>query len=646
MGEKLDSLDTDVLSSLTKFTLPQLLVKFEERWPKERIAIREKRLGIWHKYDWSSYLYYTRLSALGMIGLGMQRGDKVGFIVDNQPEWLFSETGVQSLGGVTCFLFNSLMARDTVEILLYIRPAWLFVQNQAQVDKLLPYREELSFVNKIIYIDPLGMRSYSQDPWLMSFKDLLDQGQEMDKGQPDIFDQHLWQGQSGDTAIILPSPGSRGRQKQVQFTHANLTEMAQKWLESEDIGIGDNWFSMSPVCWIMEHLFSLSIGICGGITVNFPETNETTLQDFQEIGPNIIIAPPRFWEELFSKIRIKMIESGWLKRAFYQLALRLGEAVLDRNNQGHRNCPLFNIYKWIITKTVSRPLLDRIGCLQVRLAYTGGDSVSPDLISYFNKLGLNLRQAYGLIETSGFFQIQPRETTEFNTVGQPLPGTKVVTDDDKEILVSSSTNFAGYYQDQEMTDSILQDGWLRTGDVGYFDDQGQLIVLGRKEDLIRTKNGRTISPDFIETKLKFSPYIQNVVVWGQDMDYLGGLINIDFKNVGHWAEKRKIVYTSYIELSRQAEVESLIQEEVAKVNAQLAEELQVRKVILHYKLLDMDEDELTPTGKLRRNIVLQKYADLFQAMYSNVEQMPVYGEVRYRDGTIVPLESTVKVLSL
>src|SRR6056297_1697330 len=646
MGEKLDRLDTDVLFSLTKFTLPQLLVKFEERWPKERIAIREKSLGIWHKYDWSSYLYYTRLSALGMIGLGMQRGDKVGFIVDNQPEWLFSETGVQSLGGVTCFLFNTLMARDTVEILLYIRPAWLFVQNQAQVDKLLPYREELSFVNKIIYIDPLGMRSYSQDPWLMSFKDLLDQGQETDKGQPDIFDQHLWQGQSGDTAIILPSPGSRGRQKQVQFTHANLTEMAQKWLESEDIGIGDHWFSMSPVCWIMEHLFSLSVGICGGITVNFPETSETTLQDFQEIGPNIIIAPPSFWEELFSKIRIKMIEAGWLKRAFYHLAQRLGEAVLDRNNQGHRNFPLFHIYKWIITKTVSRPLLDRIGCLEARLAYTGGDSVSPDLISYFNKLGLNLRQAYGLIETSGFFQIQPRETTGFNTVGQTLPGTKVVTDDEQEILVSSRTNFAGYYQDQEMTDSILEDGWLRTGDVGYFDDQGQLIVLGRKEDLIRTKNGRTISPDFIETKLKFSPYIQNVVVLGQDMDYLGGLINIDFKNVGHWAEKRKIVYTSYIELSRQAEVESLIQEEVAKVNAQLAEELQVRKVILHYKLLDMDEDELTPTGKLRRNIVLQKYADLFQAMYSNVEQMPVYGEVKYRDGTIVPLESTVKVLSL
>ena len=298
--------------------------------------------------------------------------------------------------------------------------------------------------------------------------------------------------------------------------------------------------------------------------------------------------------------------------------------------------------KWV----VSRPLMDRIGCLGLRAAYTGGHPISPDVIRFFRANGLNLKQAYGMTEGAGIFQVQPDGEVKPETVGTSLPRTKIKIAKDQEVMVSSKSNFVGYYQEPEATAEALADGWFHTGDAGYFDDDGHLLIIGRKEDIMRTKEGEAFSPDFIETRLKFSPYIKESIIWGEGQQYLTGFINIDFGNVGNWAEKRKIPYTTYTDLTKQPAVEKLIQGEVSEVNTKLPKPMQVVKIILLYKLLDADDEELTRTGKVRRKFVFEQYHELIDAMYSDKTDLPVKGQVRYRNGQVGTIETTVKILTV
>ncbi|MBK5101947.1 MAG: AMP-binding protein, partial [Desulfobacteraceae bacterium] len=305
-----------------------------------------------------------------------------------------------------------------------------------------------------------------------------------------------------------------------------------------------------------------------------------------------------------------------------------------------------NIMKWLTTRIVSRQLMDRVGCLGFRGAYTGGHPISPDVIRFFRANGLNLKQCYGLTESGGIFQVQPDDEVKPETVGTPLPRTKVKITEDQEVLVASKSNFVGYYQNPEATAESLKDGWFHTGDAGYFDDDGHLLIIGRKEDIMRTREGEAFSPDFIETRLKFSPYIKEAVIWGEGRPYLTAFINIDFGNVGNWAEDRKIPYTTYTDLSQQPAVEKMIRGEVQEVNTQLPKPMQLEKIILLYKLLDADDEELTRTGKVRRKFVFESYKDLIDAMYSDKTSLPVKGEVRYRDGTVGTIETTVNILTV
>ena len=645
--EKIERLDEQTLSTLTQYTLPQMLEKQARVLGSERIAIREKNFGIWQAYTWKDYLEYTKKVALGLASLGLKRGRNVGIITNNRPEWLFTELGAQSLGAITLNLFTSAVAKELAFGLGRVQAEYVIAEDQEQVDKLLEVKEDLSFVKKVIYVDPTGMRMYTDDPWLMSFKELLDLGADLDSEKPDFFTEELTKGKPEETALMIMTSGTTGLPKLAMVSHENFTEMARKWLETAPIGIGDNWISITPPAWIVDQMWGMGITLSGGMVMNFPETLETAVEDFREIGPTVIITASRFWEDLASKIRVKISDSGFVKRFLYNTCMKIGGAVVDRESDQRPVSSGLRFLHWISSRIMYTPLMDRVGCLQFRGAYTGGHPISPDVIRFFRANGLNLKQCYGLTEAGGIFQVQPDDEVKLETVGVPLPRTEVKIGEDQEVLVKSKANFMGYYQDPEETGkAITPDGWLRTGDAGYIDDTGHLLIIGRKEEIMRTRDGEAFSPDFIETRLKFSPYIQEAVIFGEGQPYITCFINIDYGNVGNWAEEHKIPYTTYTDLSQQPEVENLIRGEIREVNTQLPKPMQLVNFIILYKLLDADDEELTRTGKVRRKFVFQQYKDLIDAMYSEKKELAVKGQVKYRDGHVGIIETTVRILSV
>ena len=646
INNNIERIDQKTLSSLGQFTLPQILLRQSERLGDERIALREKAYGIWQTYNWRDYFRYVKLVGLGLISFGLKKGENVGLILENDPEWLFAQLGIQSVQGVALPLFTSAIAKELAQGLNRIEAAYVFAQDQEQVDKLLACKEDLPHIRHVIYTDPTGMRTYGDNPWLISFRQLLDLGEELNKEQPELYNERLWEGKPDDVALMLMTSGTTGVPKLVMLSHINFIDMASKWIETAPIGIGDNWVSITPTAWIVDQMWGAGVTLCGGLVMNFPETFETAVDDFRDIGPNVIISSSRFWEDLASTIRVKINDSGFIKRRLYNLFQNIGKEIVVLESEKKQIPARLKALRWTGMRLVSRPLLDRVGCLNFRAAYTGGHPISPDVIRFFRANGLNLKQCYGLTETCGIFQVQPDEEVKPETVGKPLPGTEIKITEDQEVLVRSKSNFVGYYQDPEATAEASKDGWFYTGDAAYYDDDGHLLIIGRKQDIMRTREGEAFSPDFIETRLKFSPYIKEAVIWGEGKNYLTAFVNIDFGNVGNWAEERKIPYTTYTDLSQQQAVEGLIRGEVAEVNNQLPDPMKLVKIILLYKLLDADDEELTRTGKVRRMFVFEQYKDLIDAMYSDKTELPIKGEVRYRDGTVGTIETTVRILTV
>jgi long-chain acyl-CoA synthetase len=643
---KIERFDEAAVSSLTQYTLPQILFKQAEKLGAEKIAIREKMYGIWLAYTWQDYFRYTKNVALGFLALGLKRGENIGIITDNHPEWLFSELGAQAIGAITVNLFTSSVAKELATMMNRFQATFVVVQDQEQVDKLLEVKEQLPHVRKVIYIDPTGMRTYINNPWLMSFQELLKIGENLDKEQPHRFEEELWQGKPNEVALMIMTSGTTGIPKLAMISHQSFTEIAKKWVETAPIGVGDNWISITPTAWIVDQMWGVGVSPLTGMAMNFPETLETQAEDFREIGPVVIITSSRFWEDLASKIRVKIADAGWIKHKLFALGEKIGGAVVDRESKKEPVPKSLQLLHRLAARIVYRPLLDRVGCAQIRSAVTGGHPISPDVIRFFRAKGLNLKHAYGLTEGGGVFQVQPDHEVKPETVGKPLPRTEIKIAEDQEVLVKTPSNFVGYYQDPEATQKALRDGWLHTGDAGYIDDDGHLLIIGRKEEIMRTKGGEAISSDFIETRLKFSPYIKEAVVWGEGRDYITGFINIDLGNVGNWAEDRMIPYTTYNDLSQQPPVEELILGEVRLVNTQLPKPMRLRKIILLYKLLDADDEELTRTGKVRRKFVYEQYIKLIEAMYSDQKELEVTGKVRYRDGQVGTIETKVKILTV
>ncbi len=633
-------------ATITENTLPQIVALQAERLGSRAIAIREKALGIWQTYSWPDYFRYMRQVGAGLLALGLRRGECVGIIANNHPEWLFCELGAQSVGAVSLNLFTSSVTEELCLALNRVQAACVVVQDQEQVDKLLDVRHKLPHVRRVVYIDPTCMRTYADNPWLLSFQELVCMGEDFDREYPDRFAAELRRGGRDDCALMILTSGTTGMPKLAMLSHRNLTAIAAGWVEAMKITPGENWISMSPPAWIVDQMWGVGVALVGGMTMNFPETQETVLEDFREIGPSLLISASRFWEDLASRIRVKMSDAGLVKRKCFDGAEKIGKMIAAHASRNNGIPLALNMLQRLAAWTIYRPLLDRIGCANLRSAFTGGHPISPDVIGFFRTIGLNLKQCYGLTEAGGIFQIQPDDQVKLETVGKPIPGVQVRLSEDQEVLVRSEAVFSGYYQDFKATEAAFQEGWLRTGDAGYIDKDGHLLIIGRKEEIIRNKGGDAFSPDFIETRLKFSPYIKEAVVFGEGRPYITLMVNIDFGNVGVWAEERMIPYTTYMDLSQQPDVVELILGEIRKVNEQLPDVMKIRKFFLLYKLLDADDEELTRTGKVRRRFVYGLYLKLIESMYRDQVEVDVKAKVQYRDGQIGKVETRVKIILL
>ncbi|MDI6616701.1 MAG: AMP-binding protein, partial [Syntrophaceae bacterium] len=607
--------------------------------------IREKAYGIWQSYTWRDYLTFAKKVGLGLYSLGMKRGDQIGIVMDNHPEWLFSQVGGQAFGAVMINLFTSAISSEIAGTLSRINAVYVIAQDQEQTDKLLEMRDSLGDVRKVIYVDRTGMSDYRNDDWLISFADLLERGAALDVKDPDLFHREVEKGRPDDIALMIMTSGTTGISKLAMMAHNNFTEMAASWIETLPQGVEVDWLSMSPPAWIVDQMW-VGVSLVGGMSMNFPETHETVMEDFRELGPSIIITSSRFWEDLASTIRVKIGDAGAVRRKLFHMAERIGGRATDLESEGKEVGSFLKFARWLSAVTVFRPLLDRIGCSRFHSAFTGGHPISPDVIRFFRSLGLNLKQCYGLTESGGIFQVQPDNEIKAETVGRPLTGMEVQISEDQEVLLSSKTVFRGYYNDFEATNAAFMDGWLRTGDAGYLDDDGHLVIIGRREEIIRNKQGEAFSPDFIETRLKFSPYIREAVTFGEGRPYITALINIDMGNVGSWAEERMIPYTTYTDLSQRPEVEELVTGEISAVNERLPDAMKIRRFILLYKLLDADDEELTRTGKVRRRFVYGLYLKLINAMYEDEDALDVKTTVRYRNGQVGTLETRVRILKL
>ncbi len=624
-------------------TLPRLLRWRAEGPEAHRPALRHKEKGIWKTVSWREYWETARLVALGLMALGLEVQEKVAVVADNIPEWYFMELGTQAAGGVVVGIYQSGMPREIAYGIEATDSVFVMAEDQEQVDKLLEVRPLVPQVRRVIYQDPRGMRRYRDDPWLMSFDELLQLGRDArDRLGPEL-ERRLASQRADDVCLMCFSSGTTAQPKPVMLTHRNLMAMGRSFQQVERFSPTDQFFSFLPLAWIGEQMMAVATGLVVGFTVNCPEEVESALAEIREIGPHLMFSPPRIWEGYVRQVKVKIEDSTPLKRLVFRLGMAVGERVADRRLAGKevplwlRACHL--LFRWVLY----RPLLDRFGLSRLRKAYTAGAALGPDVFRFFHAMGLNLKQGYGQTEIAGIFCFHRDGDVRVETVGVPYPGAEVTISPEGEVLARGESVAAGYYKRPEETARLLEGGWLHTGDAGYLDERGHLVVIDRLSDVMRTADGTVFSPQFLENKLKFSPYVKEAVVFGNGMPYVAALVNVDPATVGKWAEDRKLAYTTYADLSQKPEVGQLILQQVRRVNALLPASQRIRRFALLYKLLDADDGELTRTGKVRRALIQERYRPLVDALYSPEGRVEVSVQFRYQDGRTADVTLAVPV---
>jgi long-chain acyl-CoA synthetase len=623
-------------------TLPKLLLQQARRLGSSRPALREKEYGIWREVDWDAYLGHVRDFCLGLISLGLRRGDKVAIVGDNRPEWVYAELATQSAGGASVGLYQDAVAREVQFIIDHSDAKFVVVEDQEQVDKVLDVAGGLPKVERIIWYDPRGLRGYGHER-LMGFPEVEELGRAYGRDHPDVFERELALGRGSDVAILCYTSGTTGLPKGAMLTHDNLLKMGANMLGVDPMDEADEFVSFLPLAWIGEQMMAMSCGLRVGFTINFPEEPETVQQNIREIGPEVMFSPPRIWENMLSTVQVKMEDSSRLKRALYDRLLPVGYHLADLKFQKRRPGLKDRLMSGLADALVFAPLKDQLGLLNIRRAYTGGAALGPDTFKFFHALGVNLKQIYGQTEISGISVVHRDDDVDFETVGKPILETEVRVSDTGEILSRSPSVFVGYYKNPEATEKALRDGWLHSGDAGLIDEKGHLVVIDRMSDVMTLSDGSKFSPQYIENKLKFSPYVKEAVVIGQDRPCVTALINIDMANVGRWAENNQIGYTTYTDLAQKPRVYELIAEAVRAVNKALPKVAQVARFVVLYKELDADDEELTRTRKVRRSFVEERYGELIRGLYSEDDVIHVMADVQYQDGRQARLKTDVKV---
>jgi long-chain acyl-CoA synthetase len=632
---------------LLDFSIPQLL-RWRVQHSADKVALREKDFGYWNNYTWKEYYDYVCHTALGLEKIGLAKDDKLALISDNIPEMLIVAIGTHVIGGISAGIYQTSLPDEIAMILQYLDVSVVFCDDQEQVDKLVEIRDQIPKVKKVLYEDPRGMRDYRADDWFMFIEDLYELGQRAHQEDPRRFEELVDQGQPDDICHLCLTSGTTGLPKGAQLTHRNYINMGIQLTKVDPLEEGDEYVSFLPFAWIGEQMNSFGVALATGITINFPESVETAMEDLQEIGPHFMFGAPRIYETLQSQIWLKIDESYWLNRHFYTYFMKIGEKAALYRMSGKKMPFALRFQAWLGKTLVFLPLINQIGMMRLRRAYTGGAALGPDLFTFYQALGVNLKQIYGQTEITGIAYIHQDGDVRPDTVGIALPETECKISEEGEILSRSPSVTPGYYKMPDETAELLAGGWLHSGDAGYIDENGHLVVIDRLSDVMHNSTGEMFSPMFLENKLKFSPYIKEAVIFGDQREYIATLINIDPIVVGKWAEDRGISFTTFMDLSQKKEVVELIKQQVIDFNNNVEKQhFKIRRFAVLYKLLDVDDGELTKTGKIRRKFIQEKYEDLYDALYDEgISEKKVEAFFQYQDGQTATVETTLAFFTM
>ena len=628
-------------------TFPKYLVR-NATLRGARTAMREKDLGIWQAWTWAEILANVRTLACGLADLGLKRGDKIAIVGDNRPHLYWCLAAAQSLGAVPVPIYQDSVGDEVQYVLEHAEARFVVAEDQEQVDKLLTIKDRVPSLETIIYKDPRGLRHYSQS-FLHDLEAVQQRGQSFDSAHPDFFMQEMAKGRGADVSIIVYTSGTTGRPKGVMLSYDNLAAGARMAAEFEKLDETHEILSYLPMAWVGDHFFSYAQALVTGFTINCPESADTVLIDLKDIGPTYFFAPPRIFENILTTVMIRMEDAGWVKRTLFRyfigLAKRVGVRILEKRPVALSDRLLYGLGELLIYG----PIKNTLGFSRIKLAYTAGEAIGPDIFDFFRSLGVNLKQLYGQTESSVYVCIQANNDVKPDTVGPPAPGVEVKITEEGEVMYRSPTVFVGYFKNPEATaEAKTADGWVHTGDAGIFTDGGHLKIIDRAKDVGRLTDGTLFAPKYIENKLKFFPHIREAVAFGHERDFATCFVNLDLGAVGSWAERHGLTYTSYTDLAGKPEVYDLIQNCIEQVNRDLAQDAslagsQVRRFLILHKELDADDGELTRTRKVRRRIIAERYGALIDALYSSRDSVAVEAKVTFEDGRTGVIKANVAI---
>jgi len=633
-------------SAATQETVPQLL-RLQASRIGAHAAMREKRFGIWQTWTWSQVRKIVCETAAGLAERDMGRGDRIAILGANRPELYWAGMAIQSLGGVPVVLYNDATTDELEYVLEHCEARAIFVEDQEQADKVVPYAQQHGLA--IWYSDPRGLRDYEVDR-LEPISRLRDEGVAALAKTPGMIERSVDAGEASDLATICYTSGTTGRPKGVMLTYGNLLSMARATAELERLTEREAVLAYLPMAWIGDHFYSYVQATLVGFPVHCPESAATVMTDLREVGPTYFFAPPRVFEAILTDVHVRMENASqpkrWLYRRFMAVAARCGIPLLEGNPVNWRDRLLYALGSLL----VYAPLRNTLGLRRIRVAYTAGEALGPEIFQFFRSLGINLKQVYGQTESSVYVCVHRDGDVSSETVGPPAPGVEVRIDERGQVLYRSPGVFKGYYKADDATQqTLMPDGWVQSGDAGLLTANGHLRVIDRAKDVGRLANGTLFAPKYLENRLKFSPWIKEAVAFGDQKSFVVALLNIELESVGNWAERRGLRYTSYADLASLPEVRELVADAVASVNASLRKDSElsgacVRRFLILHKELDADDGELTRTRKLRRNVIAERYASLVEQLYAGASQADVALTFRLEDGRVSMTRARLQIV--
>ena len=622
-------------------TLVRLVVANAQAVP-HAIAMREKDRGIWQEFTWAQMADTVLSVAAGLQQMGLTRGKGVLVLGDNRPRLYMGMLCAGVLGAYAMPVYPDATPDEVLHVASEVEVAFVIAEDQEQVDKALDLRERGAYIGNVVYDNPRGVSRYTA-PGLVSWADLEARGRERLRREPGLRESLLDFAQPGDPAVFIHSSGTTGKPKGVVLSHRNILSGVRNAHRSGAFDFGESILAYLPMAWIGDFAFTVGAGTALRFTVNVPERQETVLHDLREIAPTFYLAAPRSWDNMLTTVHVRMEDSTRLKKFLYDTFMDSALDAERRKLEGKQPTMAQTLMRPFGEFLVMAPIKDQLGLTRLRHAFTGGEAIGEDTFIFYRALGLKLRQLYGQTESSAYNAMQSPDEVQLHTVGRQLPGVEVKISDTGEIMIRSGSVFSGYFQNEAATRETLEDGWLHTGDAGYVEPDGHLVVLGRLSEVVYTARGERYIPNYIENLLKFSPFIKDVAVLGNGRETLAAMICIDKETVGHWAETRGISYMSYADLSQKPEVIGLLGKAVERVNGKLPEPLRLKHFVSLHKEFDADDGEITRTRKLRRNVVEERYAPIIEAIYSGRRSVAVKAQVVYETGEVGTTERELAV---